>query len=148
MFSLTVAKYIRKSIFHGKIKDIEINLQFQKDSLELKLKRAIPCGQLLNKLLINTFRHTLQNKNECLIKLKVSDNSCGIADKLFNEKSNSLGLTLINNFVRQLLGNLDIDNIRLELLQKMDSELHQIMQPVLVVLLNNLTFLFVFGCQA
>lgn len=126
--ALNLEEYIRelaqsiKSTFDNESKDITMEFQFWcEHSLELNLDQAIPCGQLLNELLTNAFKHAFQDQDEGTItislsepnnsiKLQVSDNGCGIPDNILDMQTNSLGLTLVQNLVSQLQGSLDIEN--------------------------------------
>lgn len=99
----------------------EVTFDFQTESISLTLNQAIPCGLLLNELITNAFKHAFIDKNKGTIKiilqesrekvkLIVSDDGPGIPDEMINSSGNSLGMSLINTFVKQLDGELDIDN--------------------------------------
>jgi len=97
----------------------DIELQLQIDSLEIPMKQASTIGLLVNELVSNAFKYAFSatkkgilkvdflQKGE-MLKLRVSDNGPGIQ---INDKSKeSLGKILIEEFVKQLQGNLEVDN--------------------------------------
>lgn len=99
----------------------KVTFDFQTESISLTLNQAIPCGLLLNELITNAFKHAFTDKKEGTIKiilqgnqekveLIVSDDGPGIPDEMITGSGNSLGMSLINTFAKQLDGELDIDN--------------------------------------
>ena len=96
-----------------------VSLNIDVQDIELELKDAMPCGLIINELITNVYRHSLDSvaevdlsilffrKNSNYI-LTISDNGKGVSDTdiLINPKS--LGYILINALVRQLKGKLTI----------------------------------------
>ena len=87
----------------------------------MKLNKAIPCGLIINELLSNSLKHafagkeggeitvviTYNDKNRCT--LTVSDNGVGIPESFDIMKTNTLGLKLVTNLVKQLVGTVELD---------------------------------------
>lgn len=95
--------------------DIELELQI--DSVEIPMKKACTIGLLVNELVCNSFKYAFEVGKKGLLrvdfldkgdvfKMRVTDNGPGIKK---NEKD-SLGKILIEEFVKQLEGNIEIDN--------------------------------------
>ncbi|PJZ44549.1 sensor histidine kinase [Leptospira brenneri] len=96
---------------------IELFESIEKD-LEMDLDRAIPMGLILNELVSNSFRHAFLNRSHGKIEvnlskvnqnfvLAVKDNGPGM-EKIFQDKG--IGLTLVQNLVKQLRGTINISN--------------------------------------
>lgn len=92
---------------------VPVQLQFDLDEVYLDLSQSIPCGLIINEVVSNCFKHAFENcenpvititlKRENGIKLVIKDNGTGI-DLANSEDINSLGMTLIDAFTRQLEG--------------------------------------------
>lgn len=90
-----------------------VQLQFDLDEVYLDLSQSIPSGLIINEVVSNCFKHAFENcdkpvitvslKSEHGIKLVIKDNGSGI-DLANSEDINSLGMTLIDAFTRQLEG--------------------------------------------
>ncbi|MBN2051204.1 MAG: response regulator [Spirochaetales bacterium] len=95
-----------------------IDIQYNLASMNLNLFQAIPCGLILNELLTNALKHAFPDggKGTVIIEmgqktpdhwlLRVKDNGAGLPDDFDVERSDTLGLMLVNNLVRQLEGTL------------------------------------------
>lgn len=100
----------------------KINLQFDiEDDLRLDIDHAIPCGLLINEIVVNAFKHAFTQDNEASISismhqqgehvtLTVADNGRGIPDDFDIAQSTSLGMMLIDTFRDQLGATLDISS--------------------------------------
>jgi PAS domain S-box-containing protein len=101
--------------------DININDVF------LSIDKAIPCGLIINELLTNSLKYAFPNINNGKINIElksfkgtgkskdsyhlcVSDNGIGIPADFDYNKTNSLGIKLVNNLTNQLDGVLEIEN--------------------------------------
>jgi len=108
---------------HGtftKYKD-DVELFFDVERIELDIDRVIPCGLLINELVVNAFKHaftqgqkgrleiTLRKQNENVV-LKVSDNGPGLSKEFGKESDESLGSMLINSFTTQLNAEMKVDS--------------------------------------
>lgn len=114
-----------RSTFTGP--DEEIELQFDVDELNLDIDRAIPCGLLINELVVNAFKHAFGNgENGTLevklkkdysgaesgpeIKLSVADNGKGLPENFEDKLDSSLGMMLIKTFTSQLDATMEVEN--------------------------------------
>jgi len=95
-----------------------IKLELNVDHAKLDMKVVNTIGLLVNELISNTFKHAFtQDKQGVLkidfldkgttFKLRVSDNGPGI--NASNQNKSSLGNVLIDEFVKQLHGSMEID---------------------------------------
>ncbi|HEY3251338.1 MAG TPA: PAS domain S-box protein, partial [Ignavibacteria bacterium] len=109
---------ILKSQRNGQ-KDIE--LEFKYDNVLLGIDTAIPCGLIINELLLNiikySFDHSENKKIKFLLKnyddkihIHVSDNGRGISGVKDINSPDSLGFQLIEMLVKQLEGEMTIIN--------------------------------------
>jgi two-component sensor histidine kinase len=90
-----------------------VRLQFELDEVYLDLSQSIPCGLIINEVVSNCFKHAFEiSENPIIsislklnqkIELVIKDNGSGI-DLANSEDINSLGMTLIDAFTRQLEG--------------------------------------------
>lgn len=98
-----------------------IKLSYEIEDLHLDMAKAIPLGLMISEILINAHKHAFNEKKEGNIKiyttmndenmsLHISDNGSGLPSDIDLRKSNSLGMTLVNNFSDQLKANLQIDS--------------------------------------
>jgi len=98
-----------------------IELKTEVEDIYLSLDVAIPCGLIINELVSNAMKSAFSGRkngklfvqlriyNTKYLKLIVKDNGIGISVKTENESS-SLGLQLVGLLVKQINGNLTLDN--------------------------------------
>ncbi|MFW5799986.1 MAG: histidine kinase dimerization/phosphoacceptor domain -containing protein, partial [Spirochaetota bacterium] len=121
-------QYIKKIIrnlyssYATENRPVEMNIQI--DNVHLNVDEAIPCGLIVNELISNSLKYAFpEDKNDNKIEialyngsnnnytLVISDNGIGIPDKYFrNNQSRSLGLQLVKALVKQINGNIELDN--------------------------------------
>ncbi len=100
--------------------DQDISLEFNFDDVRLDIDQAIPCGLLINEIVVNAFKHGFNNKKSGMIKVSmkeqngtakliIADNGDGIPDDFDIQKSSSLGMMLIDTFKDQLGAELEVD---------------------------------------
>ncbi|MFH1999779.1 MAG: ATP-binding protein, partial [Planctomycetota bacterium] len=88
-------------------KRIRISVDIQ-DDLRLALEKAIPCGLLINELLVNAFKHAFPGGRKGAIEvsmkrsgkdilLRVADDGIGVGDLSKIRKTKSIGLILIDS---------------------------------------------------
>ncbi|MEH1922795.1 PAS domain S-box protein [Nostoc sp.] len=98
-----------------------IVLNIETNGIKLPLDTAIPCGLIINELVSNCLKYAfseqekgniticLEQSSEKQLNLVVKDNGIGISETLNWENSNSLGLRIVKNLVRQLKGNIILE---------------------------------------
>ncbi|MEH1855063.1 MAG: PAS domain-containing protein [Nostoc sp.] len=98
-----------------------IVLNIETNGIKLPLDTAIPCGLIINELVSNCLKYAfpeqkkgniticLEQSPENQLALVVKDNGIGISETLDWENSNSLGLRIVKNLVRQLKGNIILE---------------------------------------
>lgn len=98
-----------------------VDLKFNLDKIELDVDRVIPCGLLINELVVNSFKHAFTKdqkgvlevgliKENGSIMLSVADNGPGLPDDFDFKNDGNLGTMLIDTFAAQLNAEVDIDN--------------------------------------
>jgi len=97
-----------------------ITLKINTEDVSLSIDTALPCGMILNELITNSIKHAfpggrggeifieLRSDNNNLI-LTVGDNGAGIPEGLDLPNAESLGLQLIDSFVEQLEGSVELN---------------------------------------
>ncbi|PKL76237.1 MAG: hypothetical protein CVV27_11265, partial [Candidatus Melainabacteria bacterium HGW-Melainabacteria-1] len=94
-----------------------IHLTLKLEPVHVQVEQAIPCGLLVNELLTNVYKHAFANQHcgerQVLLRvcaeageilLEVSDSGCGISERALDDTSQTLGLQLVRQLVRQLQG--------------------------------------------
>jgi len=102
-------------------KDIEV--KFSLEPIMIEIDSAITLGLLLNELITNTLKHAFVNREtgiinislkkleiENYLELIIRDNGVGIAIEKIAPSDNSLGMQLIQGFITELKGKLNIYN--------------------------------------
>jgi len=99
----------------------KIRLKLNIKRVMLKIDKAIPCGLIVNELILNSLKHAFADGdrgeievslvfiNENEVELTVSDNGIGIPEEMDFNNSGSLGLKLVNILTDQIDGKLDLD---------------------------------------
>ncbi|HKL19213.1 MAG TPA: ATP-binding protein, partial [Halalkalibaculum sp.] len=93
------------------------------EDINLDIDQAIPCGLLINEIVVNAFKHGFENKDKGSIeiamkkqngdaRLVIADDGHGIPEDFDISKSSSLGMMLIETFKNQLDASLHISNSR------------------------------------
>ncbi|PAU93484.1 hypothetical protein CK503_12190 [Aliifodinibius salipaludis] len=117
--------YIRELVeaIHGTFTEYDdtVDLKFKLDEIELDIDRVIPCGLLINELVVNAFKHAFKKdkkgvlevglfKENGNIRLSVADNGPGLPDGFDLSSEDNLGSLLIDTFAAQLNAEIDIKN--------------------------------------
>jgi PAS domain S-box-containing protein len=101
------------AVFNKKAKKIRLNLDVGEFYLEID--KAIPCGLIINELVSNAFKHafpdgksgkiqvSLKNKLD-RYTIEVRDNGVGFPDDVDMNNTETLGLQLVNDLVKQIEG--------------------------------------------
>lgn len=90
-----------------------VEIEVELSSTTLNVNTAIPCGLILNELLTNCYKHAFRNREKGIISVSfkndhnkitliVKDNGVGLSPEF--EKSESLGITVIQSLSEQLEG--------------------------------------------
>lgn len=98
-----------------------VDLQFDLETVELNIDKVIPCGLLINELVVNAFKHAFKKNEPGILKIKlqrsngrieliVADNGPGLAEDFSLNTTDSLGGMLINTFAAQLKAETKIAN--------------------------------------
>ena len=106
------------STFITKQHNLEIN--FDLDLTKIDIDRVVPCGLLVNELVVNSFKHAFGHtaegvltvklqKNDHKAVLTVADNGPGLPEGFDLSSQDSLGSMLIQTFSDQLEADLTID---------------------------------------
>ena len=97
-----------------------VGLNLDLEAVEVETGQAIPCGLIVNELLTNSLKHAFPNGRSGAVRvvlrqqgdgsvlLRVSDTGAGLPEDFASRQSNSLGLQLVSDLARQLLGALDV----------------------------------------
>ena len=100
----------------------EVEIKVECEDVRLDIDTAIPLGLIVNELFTNSFKHAFKNidfpKLSISIKnlgsgeynLKMTDNGQGLPSDLDWAKTKTLGLRLIRNLVKQLIGKINYEN--------------------------------------
>ncbi len=98
----------------------DIKFEYDVDDVELDITQAIPCGLLMNEMVVNSFKYAFEDREQGTIgiemeqvqqeaRLKVYDDGIGLPEDINIDTSTSLGLKLIDTLTQQLNGTLEID---------------------------------------
>lgn len=126
---INLAEYIQDlvaSLFNAyEVNPEAITLKISVDNVLLSIDVAVPCGLMLNELILNSIKHAFpdgrsgeicilgihsNNDNEFL--LIVRDNGIGLPKKFDFKNTKTLGLQLVNILTDQLKGTIEINTDR------------------------------------
>lgn len=128
MSEVPLAEFLRKllalsaPIYAADKKGIQLRLSPDLDeSLRLDVQRMIPCGLIINELILNAVKHAFhgQEQGQVYISLEhqgpdliivVKDNGCGLPDNFSWRKQTGLGSQLIPMFAQQLKARLNFSS--------------------------------------
>ena len=121
---ISMSKYITKLVDHlvgsSLVTGNAIRVMKEITEITLNLDTAVPLGFLITELVTNCLKHafpetrdgeivlSLHPVNEKAFELVVADNGIGIPNGVDPANSTSLGLSLVNTFVKQLDGEIEI----------------------------------------
>ena len=114
-------KLINNLFYTYKINTEILSYELDINDIFLEIETAIPCGLILNELITNCLKHAFNDgrKGNILVKFEeiegkynfwIIDNGIGLNSKDFFYESNSVGIVLVKGLVRQLDGEIIIDN--------------------------------------
>ncbi len=104
-----------------------IHIQVDVQNIFFEVQKAIPCGLIINELVSNAFKHAfpadavdlahphqirvaIEDMPENRYRLTVSNNGVGLSPDFRFPNHNTLGLFLVDTFVRQLKGQIEWHN--------------------------------------
>jgi PAS domain S-box-containing protein len=103
------------------IDTMRIKIVTSVSDVRLALDKAVPCGLLVNEVVVNSLKYAFPNDRSGTIKismthsgeqavsLKICDDGIGMPQSRLEEKeSSSIGLSLVRNLIKQLGGNYEI----------------------------------------
>jgi len=99
----------------------KVTFENRVDDININLNQAIPCGLILNELLMNSMKHGFPNSatgviiidfqlRDHVVYIEYSDNGIGFADDIDFESADTLGFTLIKSLVNQLKGTIEFNS--------------------------------------
>ena len=102
--------------------DVPVRVEFSVEDMRLPVTQSIPCGLILNEMVMNAVKHAFRNGgegrlhvslslSEGQIRLAVEDNGPGLPPDFDLEDPATLGLTLITSLARQLAGTITAQNV-------------------------------------
>jgi|GEM_PF-1023316 len=102
--------------------DTDIQIHNDTERVGLDINQAIPCGLILNEILVNAFKHAFKGRDEGNIYIRarqldneailiVKDDGVGLPEDIDIMNLNSLGMKLIKTLTKQLHASLDIENV-------------------------------------
>jgi len=118
-------EYLRRltvNVFLANSNDLElVTPVIRVESVWLNLETAVPCGLLINELLVNSLQHAFPNgqsgemhielvQRDQRIQIKVWDNGIGLAPDFDWQHTDSLGLKLVKILMKQLKAEITFDS--------------------------------------
>ena len=118
-WELDFSEYIRSTVSEtGKIfksAEKKINVSLSLEPVTLTIDEGIPCGLILNELLMNAYQHAFIDRESghisiCFSKkndvheLQISDDGVGMPEELLSGEVKTLGLQLVTMLTEQLKG--------------------------------------------
>lgn len=102
------------------VKNGSITPEIKVSDIQISLETAIPCGLIVNELVTNSLKYAFEEKKTGHINIEfkqedddyvliISDDGSGIPEDIDFRNTRSLGLQLVNNLVKQIDGNIELD---------------------------------------
>jgi PAS domain S-box-containing protein len=115
-----VESLVNELFYSYAVKIGRINPVLDIDDVTLNMETAVPGGLLISELVSNSLKHAFPGRREGEIRvslkkfhdkyeLTVSDNGIGLPNDVNFQKTDSLGLQLINTLVGQIEGDIELD---------------------------------------
>jgi PAS domain S-box-containing protein len=101
--------------------DTQITVRYRMDAGKLNINQAIPCGLILNELVVNCYKHAFPEqdvgtilvgflKEGDTVTISIEDNGKGMPDNFDIDEQQTLGMTIIKTLSSQLEGDLSIQS--------------------------------------
>lgn len=103
------------NVYRGTLPGLRLELDIE--PIRLSLDQAVPCGLLLNEVLTNAFKHAFVDSGPAVlrvharaldgeVRIEIVDNGVGVPDALSSERTQTLGMRLMQALTEQLDGDL------------------------------------------
>jgi PAS domain S-box-containing protein len=119
-FKLYAEKLVRQLFSLYGADDNQIKINFKMEDIEMNVDTAIPCGLIINELITNSLKYAFpQGKGNLQLELKEKDNKfimvigddgIGLPENISIEKTDTLGLQLVNSLISQIDGSITLKN--------------------------------------
>jgi two-component sensor histidine kinase len=98
-----------------------VHLEVSSRGIRLRAKQAIPCGLIINELVVNALKYAFPPGRNGTIRVEmkrqpggrhsllVSDDGIGLPESIDVQRSERLGLQVVTDLVRQLDGKMEVD---------------------------------------
>jgi len=118
------AQYIKNLVSHlqqmESVANKDIQIKIKVEDIYLDLKKAIPCGLIVNEIITNAFKHAFPDRDRGEINIEmrakdhqvyfqISDDGVGVPPEIDVFQSKTLGLRLIHDLVQQLRGEIRME---------------------------------------
>lgn len=122
--TVEISDYLGKLIYDlqvsNRMPDLQLYIESEIDTLEIDLDTAIYCALIVNELITNAIKHAFHGFSTGIIKvqfkvskneyiLSVGDNGITMPEGVGPGESTSFGMHLLEIFVKQLQGTIDIE---------------------------------------
>jgi PAS domain S-box-containing protein len=120
-FADYLARFLSEIIRSYSSKMGRVQLKSKVDGAMLSVNEAIPCGLIVNELVTNALKYAFPDKSggEVYVEMRkneagewsltISDNGIGLPELFTLDKTKTLGMQLVNSFVRQLQGTVRVE---------------------------------------
>ena len=107
------------SIYNERAKHVGLDLKA--GEIHIDINRALPCGLIINELVSNSLKHAFPQEKKGKVSIKidedmgkqftlvVSDNGIGFPHELDIQNTDTIGMQLVRDLVKQLEGTLELD---------------------------------------
>ena len=127
MSKINVLDYIRRVttdlIYAYNLDPERVHIRIEIEKIDLNIETATPLGLIVTELVSNSIKHAFPHnqKGEIIVSLScdndeflltVSDNGVGIPEDFDIEKTETLGLKLVNTLVKQIDGVVELDKTK------------------------------------
>ena len=103
--------------YNGASRDITVH--FDTNKIELNINQAIPCGLLVNEILINAYEHAFKDRDKGTIRvtmkeqdglvfMEIKDDGIGLSREIDPENPQTMGFTLIQRLSQQIEADITI----------------------------------------
>jgi two-component sensor histidine kinase len=98
-----------------------VGLDLKAGEIYIDINRALPCGLIINELVSNSLKHAFPQEKKGKVSIKidedigkqftliVSDNGVGFPQGMDIQNTDTLGMQLVRELVKQLEGTIELD---------------------------------------